>query len=484
MKGTLERTRGALRSRDFRRLFAIRLVSQSADGLFQAALVASVVFNPEQQSTTAGFAIATAVVSLPFSVLGPFTGVFIDRWSRRKILVVAPWLRAGVVALALFDPTQQPIPFYLGVLFVLSVNRFYLATAVAIVPRLVPTEDLLMANSVSIVGGTVALLTGVFVGGWVADLFSSVPVVTIAAMMWVVASWIAARISTPLVPHTLPEAPVRDELQRVLREFGDGVRRLAHTPRALGPITSITLDQMGQGIVLVLSLFVFRDRFEEGVGSFSNLIGAGGIGVLLGILTVGKLEERFPKERIVARAFLAGGVVLIAVSLYVTGWSVLVASFFVGLTFAWKKVPIDTMVQEAIPDGYRGRVFAVYDVAYNLSRVLAAFLAIPLLPALGPEGTVALVGAVFLLWSPVLPRWVSRAPEIVLRFYAGARGEEWPRAIVWGGVEESVEVERSWLEESGGERRRCFRLVLEDGTLLQVSQAEPNGAWHLDRELA
>jgi MFS family permease len=484
VKGTAERARDALRSRDFRRLFAIRLVSQSADGLFQVALIASVVFNLEQQSTTTGFAIATAVVSLPFSVLGPFTGVFIDRWSRRRILVVAPWLRAAVVALALLDPIAQPLPFYVGVLWVLSVNRFYLATAIAVVPRLVPTEDLLMANSISTVGGTVALLAGVFVGGWVSDLFGNVPVVTIAGGMWLVASWIASRISTPLVPHTLPEAPVRDELQRVLREFGDGILRLAHTPRALGPITSITLDQMGQGIVLVLSLFVFRDRFGEGVGSFSNLIGAGGIGVLLGILTVGKLEERFAKERIVSGGFLAGGTALIAVSLYVSGWSVLLASFFVGLTFAWKKIPIDTMVQEAIPDGYRGRVFAVYDVAYNVARVVASFLAIPLLAAIGPEWTVALVGAAFLAWSPVLPRWIARTPEIALRFYEGARAEEWPRTVVWGGVEETVEVQRAWLEESGGERRRCFRLGLQDGTVLQVSRAEPDGAWRLDRELA
>ena len=47
----------------------------------------------------------------------------------------------------------------------------------------------------------------------------------------------------------------------------------------------------------------------------------------------------------------------------------LIASFAVGLTFAWKKIPIDTMVQESLPDGYRGRVFAVYDVVYNLARV-------------------------------------------------------------------------------------------------------------------
>src|SRR6185503_11433518 len=152
---------------------------------------------------------------------------------------------------------------------------------------------------------------------------------------------------------------------------------------------------------------VFRDRFEEGVGSFSNLIGAGGVGVLIGILTVGKLEERFPKERIVAR-------VLIAVSLVITGWSVLIASFAVGLTFAWKKIPVDTLVQEAIPDGYRGRVFAVYDVAYNLSRVVAAFLAIPLLNAFGEAWAVAIVGVVFIMWSPVLPRWIGRIPELSL----------------------------------------------------------------------
>jgi len=198
---------------------------------------------------------------------------------------------------------------------------------------------------------------------------------------------------------------------------------------------------------------------------------------------VGKLEERYPKERIVARAFFAGGLVLIAVSLYITGWSVLIASFAVGLTFAWKKIPVDTMVQEAIPDGYRGRVFAVYDVAYNLSRVVAAFLAIPLLNAFGVAGAVAIVGVVFILWSPVLPRWIGRVPELTLRFYEGSRAEEDPRSVVWGGVEEAVEVERRSLEETDGVRRTRYRLRMLDGTTIEVSKVEPDGVWTLEREL-
>ena len=483
MKPTRQRAREALRSDDFRRLFTIRLITQSGDGLFQAALISSIVFNPEEQNTILGFAIATLIVSLPFSIIGPFTGVFIDRWSRRKILVVAPWLRAAAVWLVLFEPKAAPVLFFGGALWVLSVNRFYLATAVAVVPRLVPTQDLLIANSMATVGGTVALLLGVFVGGWIADLVGEVPVIAIAGVEWLVASLVATRIRSPLLPHHVPEAPVRDEIRRVAREFADGITLLARTPRALGPITSITLDQVGQGIVLVLSLFVFRHRFGEGVGSFSNLIGAGGLGVLLGILTVGKLEERFPKERIVARAFFAGGVVLIAVATYITGWSVLIASFAVGLTFAWKKIPVDTMVQEAIPDGYRGRVFAVYDVAYNLSRVAAAFLAIPLQNAFGEAWAVAIVGVLFILWSPVLPRWIGRIPELSLRFYEGARAEEEPRAVVWGGVEETVEVERRSLEETDGVRRTRYRLRMLDGTTIEVSKVEPDGAWTLEREL-
>jgi MFS family permease len=482
MRSTRERAADALASRDFRRLFEIRLISQSADGLFQAVLISSIVFSPTEQSTTTGFAIASLVVSLPFSILGPFTGVFIDRWSRRRILVVAPLLRVALVWLVLLYQTA-PVAFYLGALWVLSVNRFYLATAVTIVPRLVPTEDLLIANSISTVGGTVALLAGVFVGGWMSDLLGDPLVIALAAAQWTIASGIARRITSPLLPHHLPEAPMGDELRRVLHEFADGAGRLVHTPRALGPITSITLDQLGQGIVLVLSLFVFRDEFEAGVASFSNLIGAGGVGVLLGILTVGKLEERFAKERIVAGSFLIGGLVLIAVSLWITQWSVLLASFAVGLTFAWKKIPVDTLVQEAVPDGYRGRVFAVYDVAYNLSRVVAAFLAIPMLPRLGPAWSVALVGLVFVLWSPVLPWWIGRAPEIRIRFYEGARAEEVPRAVVWGGVEEDVEVERGWLDERDGERRMRYRLALRDGTVIEVSKADAETGWRLDREL-
>ncbi len=463
----------------------MRMVSQSADGLIQAALVASLVFSPERATTASSFALASAIVIVPFSVIGPFVGVFIDRWSRRRIMIVAPLVRAAPVFLVLASPTRQPALYYGSALFVTSVNRFFLATAQAVVPRLVPTENLLVANSIATVGGTVALLAGVFAGGLVADAFGTFAIVATAATMWVSASFLARSITTDLRPLQLPESAelLRHQLRRVGVELTGGLRHIVQTPRAVGPITSIGLDQIGQGLMLVLALVVFRERFDQGVGSFSWLIGAGGAGVFAGLASIGALDRRFARERIISGAFAVGGVAVLLVSLLVAPWTLLLASFFVGLTFAWKKVPVDTMVQEAVPDGLRGRVFAAYDVVYNVARLAAAVLAIPLLPTFGVQGSAALVGIAFLLWVPVLPRWLAKAPEIRLRFAEGAKAKEWPRAVIWGGVEEPVEVVRSALDERDGVLTRRFRLSLADGTVLDVSRDEPEGDWRIDREV-
>ena len=74
-----------LRGRGFRRLFSVRVASQFSDGVFQVALASYVLFSPERQTSPQAIAASFAVVLLPFSVLGPFTGVLIDRWSRRQV---------------------------------------------------------------------------------------------------------------------------------------------------------------------------------------------------------------------------------------------------------------------------------------------------------------------------------------------------------------------------------------------------------------
>jgi MFS family permease len=88
--------RVVLAGRDFRRLFATRLVSQAGDGIVTAGVGTYVFFNATTFPSPAAGAAAFAVLYLPYSLIGPFAGVFIDRWSRRQILVRPwPWATGG-----------------------------------------------------------------------------------------------------------------------------------------------------------------------------------------------------------------------------------------------------------------------------------------------------------------------------------------------------------------------------------------------------
>jgi MFS family permease len=160
--------RTVLAERNFRRLFATRLISQTGDGIVTAAIGTYVFFNAETFTTPAAAAVAFTVLYLPYSLIGPFAGVFIDRWSRRQILVLSALLRSVFVVLtaALMASGNRSVPLYAAYLLVLGVNRFFLASLSAALPHTVPPDKLVMANSVSpTAGGVMALIGGLLAGG-------------------------------------------------------------------------------------------------------------------------------------------------------------------------------------------------------------------------------------------------------------------------------------------------------------------------------
>jgi MFS family permease len=480
--GSLDRARAALASRDFRRLLAARLISQVADGLFQAYLVAQLVFlNPEKNATLRGIAEAYALLVIPFSVVGPLSGVLIDRWSRRLILFVTPLLRFGAVLL-LLPWNKTNVFIYTPAIFVVSLNRFYLATASAVTPVLVEDRNLLMANSMGSVGGTVATFVGVVVGTKLADPIGTRGLLLLLAAYWPVAAFVASRIGDPLRPAK-PKGALRAELGRVAGELRAGARRLAATPMALGSVVSVSFDQFLIGLVTVLSLVVFKERFKEGVGSYGNIIAAGGMGVLAGTLTVGWFEPRVPKPWIVTLAFALAGACCVAVAPALAGPTILLLSFVLGLTFAWRKIPSDTMIQESIPDRFRGRIFTLYDLMYSMARVVAALLAVVVVPRVSTAWLVGLTGALYLLWAPIPPRWAARPRWVRVVFYEGASSEEVPRSVDFGGEQEPVEVLGSWREERSDVRLTRHRLRLPDRSVIDVVGEPGADRWRVDREI-
>src|SRR4051794_22125749 len=154
--------RHLLARRDFRRLLATRLFSQFGDGVFQAALAGTVLFNPQRAADPVDVAAGFAVLLLPYSLVGPFAGVWLDRWSRRQVLLRANIVRAVLVVAvaALVLGAVDGTPFYAAGLVVISVNRFVLAALSAALPHTVDEPSLVSANALSTTSGAVVTVVG------------------------------------------------------------------------------------------------------------------------------------------------------------------------------------------------------------------------------------------------------------------------------------------------------------------------------------
>src|SRR5882757_9287942 len=143
--------RAALRRPDFRRLYSVRLLGQFGDGVFQASLAGAVLFNPEHQAHAADVAAGFAVVLLPYSLIGPFAGVLLDRWWRQRVLTLANLVRAVAVigVAAEVAAGLAGVAFYASALVIISISRFVLSALSAALPRVVAEAELVTANAVS-----------------------------------------------------------------------------------------------------------------------------------------------------------------------------------------------------------------------------------------------------------------------------------------------------------------------------------------------
>ena len=405
-----------LGSRDFRVLLAARLASQVAEGVFLAAVFDTVVFLPESQSTLRGFALATVLTLLPFSLVEPFAGVFVDRWARRPILVVLPLVRAAF-ALLLLPAVGVAVLTYAGTLVVFSANRLFQATATAVVPRVVGVGDeaapadarLFAANMVASVAGTVALFGGIFAGGLVTSASGTAVTIAVACIAWLAASAISARLSDRLPPREIHDEGVGRQLSAAAADLVDGFRRIAHTPAALVPVLTVAVGQFLQVMVIATTLAVITGVLGGGLLTFSGLVGAGGVGVFLGFLTSGLMRSRMPGPLLMAAAFVLAALALLPVLVIPAPATLVVGAVLLGASYGWTRVPADTLAQRAVPDGYRGRVFTAVDLGFNTARVLGALVAVVVVPRLGPRTTVIALIILFLAWAPVVPLWLRRA---------------------------------------------------------------------------
>jgi MFS family permease len=390
----------------FPSLYATRLVAQAADGIFQASLASAVFFNPEHQTDPRQAAAGFVILLLPYSLVGPFAGVFLDRWHRQRVLSRANFLRAAfvlVTATLLVRDGPRHATFYVAALATLSVNRFYLAALSASLPHVVRRDQLVLANAVTTTSGSIVSAIGVGLGLTVrrfagAGDDGSAIVALSAAVVYLVAASVAGRIPRPLLgPSEPPVSTLADQLRHVVGGLLAGARHIHERRSARRALAAISATRLLFGLSTIGTLLLYRNYFHDegalraGVVGLGQAVAAATVGYLLAAVVTPAVTRRIGKTRWIVALYAAGAFAQLVCGLPFEPGPLLVGAFFIGVASAGTKICVDTIVQEQVDDDFRGRVFSFYDTLFNVTFVAAAVVAAFTLPDTGRSTPTVLV---------------------------------------------------------------------------------------------
>jgi MFS family permease len=418
-------------NRDFAALMSVQFLTQAGQGVIQGAIGKSIAFGGQEgfdvQNVPSADYLLQVILLLyvPYTLLSPFIGVVIDRFERRRVVWWSNLVTAavvGVVAVAVLLPlgagsTEGDVgataALIVGLLAAQAVIRVTLAMKSAAIPDVLSGRDLLQGNALSQAGGALfqivgiafALAGGGFLPAWLLVLGGAV-VLAVGALAATRLRHVEAR------PHV---TSFSEEARRVLRTIANGVKEVAARPAAAVGLSGF---QMLRYQFWGFGLFVFalyaKNLVEGGAESQVPTLLSGGVGLIggvLGLIVAQGLKDRVAPIRLllVSMALLGTGTIVFGGLASVAGFA---AMLFVGFfAFFVGKISADTIVQQAMPDDFRGRAFALFDIAYNLGFIVPALILSFVWIENDPSRTRAVLiasGVVFLLLTATIAAWARR----------------------------------------------------------------------------
>jgi MFS family permease len=407
--------RVVLAERDFRKLFAVRLVAQGGGGMFSAGFAAYVFFSASTFPDALAAVEAFAVLYLPYSVIGPFVGVFIDRWSRRQIIVWGALIQGALVVVAslIVAAGQTRLPFYVCVLATLGAGRFFLAALSAATPHVVRPDKLAMANSVGPTCGTIVGFVGGLAGLAVRHTLGgsnagSAATLLFSAVFYVLAAALGLRMSRGLLgPDSAPagqrRASIAAEIGFITRGLWAALRHLGQRRKAAYALGSLGVHHALYGLITIQGLLLYRNYFYpagNGNAALSHATGlvattAVGFGLAAVITPIG--TKRVSMDAWITGWLAVGGVATITLGATFSQVPFLLLGFLMGLSAQCVQICVDTMLQRYPDEAFLGRMFALEDMVYNVSYVLGPAIALPFLPGTGKSYAIVIaVGACYL----------------------------------------------------------------------------------------
>jgi MFS family permease len=400
-----------LRQRDFSLLWFGGVLSVIGDYFLFIALP---IFVYERTGSVLATGAMFAAETLPRLLFGSVAGVFVDRWDRKRTMVISDLSRALILLPLLAVAAGGPLALVYAVSFVeASVSMFFLPAKSATIPNLVAERNLTAANSLDSLSEEVPSLVGPLLGGALLGVVGLSGLVLLDVGTYLASALLISMIGAPTAPPDEEEPDVTPEVAvsawaNALKEWLGGLRLIGRDRSIAVLFAVISVATVGEGAVTVLWIIFFRDVLGSGAQEFSYFIAAYGVGGILGGILLGWSSRLIDETRLFSLSLIANGLLLLAIFNTRLLPVIVALAVLAGITVVGWFVTSQTLLQKWVPDRYRGRVFGAYETTQALALLVGMGVAVAMEGLLGVIVVLSLVGAVWSLagvvaWS-MLPQ--------------------------------------------------------------------------------
>lgn len=359
------------KNRNFRYFWGAQLVSAAGDWFNNVALLGMVL-----QLTGSGFASGMVLLttSLPYFLLIPITGPIVDQFSRKKVMMLANLVGAlTALSFLLVRDSNMLWLLYAGNIFLVSAAAFFNPASSAIVPNIVSKRELYPANALTGATWGVMVMVGSGLGGLVSVLFGRDIVFILNSLTFLLGIFLIWRIKMPV--QTLAKAPAAQ--YSTWSTFIAGLAYLGKHHRVISLVALKSGWTTAGGVLVLLS--VFGDQiFKAGDAGIGLLYAGRGLGALLGPFLIKPLSgiDKSDLRGVIVLGFVfqAGGYIIFAVSAGIGLWLAFLALIVAHLGGGINWTASAILLQEVVPDQYRGRVFAI-DLGFSSLMLALSTLA-------------------------------------------------------------------------------------------------------------
>lgn len=358
-------------------LLSGQLVSQIGDKFYMLALsfwVLDITGSPSIMG------VALFCSFFPSTVLGLFSGVIVDRYSRKTIIVVTDLLRGMMISLVvlLYSQEMLTVPIVLGVQVILSINAAFFNPAIpSIIPQIVSKDQLTRANSLTQLIRGISSVLGPVLGGTAVGLFGYTFVFVFNALSYFISGVLEMfiEVSADHKPDSDPPA--------IVEQFKEGIRFVFTSVPLIIFLTIISLLHFFIGSIEVFFPVLANEMAGEGPQNLGYLQTSLGTGIILSSVIVGWINFKKNESVILFTAVFLIGLIYTAISVHFELYRHFIYTIFLlfglfGAVVILAATSFRGLLQKTVPNEMAGRVFgvvgAVSDISIPLAMLVYGFL--------------------------------------------------------------------------------------------------------------